>query len=105
MKMYGEPPDAYAVLAYTAVSVLFQAVEKAKSVDPQKIGKVLSESTFDTVKGPAKFRIDHQLMGDYLAFLVKGKKPSEKKEKWDVFKVLGVYGGEKALPPLKDLGY
>jgi hypothetical protein len=44
-------------------------------------------------------------MGDYLAFLVKGKKPSEKKEKWDVFKVLGVYGGQKALPPLKDLGY
>jgi branched-chain amino acid transport system substrate-binding protein len=105
MKMYGEPPDAYAVLAYTAVSVLFQAVEKAKSVDPQKIGKVLAESTFDTVKGPAKFRIDHQLTGDSLAFLVKGKKASEKKEKWDVFKVLGVYGGDKALPPLKNLGY
>jgi len=105
MKMWGEPPDAYGVLCYTAGSILFQAVEKAKSVDPKKIGKVLGESTFDTVKGPVKFRMDHQLTGDFLGFLVKGKKPSEKKEKWDVFKVLGVYGGDKALPPLKNLGY
>lgn len=105
MKMWGEPPDAYAVLAYTAGSILFQAVEKAQSIDSKKIGKVLAESTFDTVKGPSRFRIDHQLTGDYLAFLVKGKKPEEKKEKWDVYKVLGVYGGDKALPALKDLGY
>jgi len=105
MKMWGEPPDAYTALAYTAGSILFQAVEKAKSVDPKKIGDVLATSTFDTVRGPAKFRIDHQLTGDNLAFMVKGKKKSEQKEKWDVFKVLGVYGGDKALPPLKDLGY
>ena len=105
MKMYGFPPDAYAVLAYTAGSILFQAVEKAGSVDYKKVGKVLAETTFDTVKGPSRFRIDHQLTGDNLAFLVKGKKPDEKKEKWDVFHVLGVYGGDKALPPLKDLGY
>jgi hypothetical protein len=45
------------------------------------------------------------LTGDYLAFLVKGKKKAEMKEKWDVFKILGVYGGDKALPPLKSLGY
>jgi branched-chain amino acid transport system substrate-binding protein len=105
MKMWKEPPDAYGVLAYDAVSILFQAVEKAKSVDSKKIGDVLATSTFETMKGPAKFRIDHQLTGDHLAFLVKGKKKSEQKEKWDVYKVLGVYGGDKALPPLKMLGY
>jgi ABC-type branched-subunit amino acid transport system substrate-binding protein len=104
-KMWGEPPDAYGVLCYTAGSILFQAVERSKSVDPKKIGEVLASATFDTVRGPAKFRIDHQLTGDYLAFLVKGKKKAEMKEKWDVFKVLGVYGGDKALPPLKSLGY
>ncbi len=105
MKMWEEPPDAYGVLCYTAGSILFQAVEKAKSVDPKKIGEVLATATFDTVRGPSKFRVDHQLTGDYLAFLVKGKKKAEMKEKWDVFKVLGVYGGDKALPPLKSLGY
>jgi ABC-type branched-subunit amino acid transport system substrate-binding protein len=105
MKMWKEPPDAYGVLCYDASSILFQAVEKAKSVDPKKIGEVLASATFDTVKGPAKFRMDHQLTGDNLAFMVKGKKKAEQKEKWDVFKVLGVYGGDKALPPLKDLGY
>jgi len=105
MKKYGFPPDAYAVLAYTAVDVLLQAVEKAGSVDYKKIGEVLATATFDTVKGPSKFRIDHQLTGDYLAFLVKGKKASERKDKYDVFKVLGAYGGDMALPPLKSLGY
>jgi ABC-type branched-subunit amino acid transport system substrate-binding protein len=104
-KMWGEPPDAYGVLCYTAGSILLQAVERSKSVDPKKIGEVLASATFDTVRGPAKFRIDHQLTGDYLAFLVKGKKKAEMKEKWDVFKILGVYGGDKALPPLKSLGY
>jgi ABC-type branched-subunit amino acid transport system substrate-binding protein len=105
MKMWKEPPDAYGVLAYTAGSILFQAVEKANSLDSKKIGDTLAQATFDTVKGPTKFRVDHQMSGDYLAFLVKGKKASEKKEKWDVFKVIGAYGGDKALPPLKDLGY
>ncbi len=105
IKKYGYPPDAYAVLAYTAVDILLQAVQKAGSVDSKKIGRALANETFDTVKGKAKFRIDHQLTGDYLAFLVKGKKPSEKKGKYDVFEVLGAYGGDSALPPLERLGY
>lgn len=105
IEKYGSPPDAYAVLAYTAASVLLQAVEKTGSVDSKKIGNALATETFDTVKGPSKFRMDHQMTGDYLAFLVKGKKPGEKRNKYDVFKVLGAYGGDKALPPLKSLGY
>ena len=82
-----------------------QAVEKAGSVDSKKIGKVLATAEFDTVKGMGRFREDHQLQGDYQAFLVKGKPASERKNKYDVFEILGVYGGEKALPPLKSLGY
>ena len=105
MKKYGFPPDAYAVLAYTAVDVLLQAVQKAGSVDSQMVGKVLATETFNTVKGDASFREDHQLQGKYLAFFVKGKAPGEKKNKYDVFEVLGAYGGDKALPPLKTLGY
>jgi ABC-type branched-subunit amino acid transport system substrate-binding protein len=105
MKKYGFPPDAYAVLAYTAVDILLQATEKAGSVEGKKVGEVLSTATFNTVKGDAAFREDHQLQGKYLAFLVKGKPASAKKNKYDVFDVLGAYGGDKALPPLKMLGY
>ncbi len=105
MKKYGFPPDAYAVLAYTAVDIMLQATEKAGSIDGKKVGEVLKTATFNTVKGDAGFREDHQLQGKYLAFLVKGKAAGDRKNKYDVFEVLGAYGGEKALPPLKNLGY
>ena len=105
MKKYGFPPDAYAVLAYTAVDILMQATEKAGSVEGKKVGEVLQTATFNTVKGDASFRKDHQLQGEYLAFFVKGKAASKKKNKYDVFEVVGAYGGDKALPPLEKLGY
>jgi len=105
MKKYGHPPDAYAVLAYTAADVLMQAVEQAGSVDSEKIGKVLGTATFKTLKGDNRFREDHQIEGKFQAFFVKGKPADQRKNKYDVFEVLGAYGGDKALPPLKDLGY
>jgi hypothetical protein len=74
-------------------------------VDSKKVGELIGKETWQALKGPAKFRIDHELTGQYLAFLVRGKKASEKKDKYDVFKVLGAYGGDKALPPLSMLGY
>jgi branched-chain amino acid transport system substrate-binding protein len=105
IKKYGFPPDAYAALIYDATSILFQALEKAGSVDPKKVGAIIGKDTWNSLKGPAKFRIDHELTGKYLALLVKGKAESERKDKYDVFKVLGAYGGENSLPPLKMLGY
>lgn len=105
MKKYGFPPDAYAVLAYTASDILLKAVEQSGSIDSKKIGKVLATAKFDTVKGTMNFREDHQMEGEYLAFFVKGKPAEKKKNKYDVFEIIGAYGGKKALPPLKDLGY
>jgi len=105
IKKYGFPPDAYAALIYDATWILFQALEKAGTVDSKKVGELIGKETWQALKGPAKFRVDHELTGQYLAFLVRGKKASEKKDKYDVFKVLGAYGGDKALPPLSMLGY
>jgi branched-chain amino acid transport system substrate-binding protein len=105
IKKYGFPPDAYAALIYDATWILFQALEKAGSVDSKKVGAIIGKETWTSLKGPARFRIDHELTGKYLALLVKGKAASERKDKYDVFKVLGAYGGDKALPPLKMLGY
>jgi len=55
-KKFGLPPDAYAVLIYDACDILFQAIQKAGSVDSKKIGEVLGKETFSTAKGPGKFR-------------------------------------------------
>ena len=105
MAMWNEPPDAYGAIAYVATDILFQAVEKAGSFDTKDISKVLSSSKFQTIKGEVYFREDHQMVSKYLAFLVKGKAPAEKKGKWDVFEVVGYFGGEQALPSLQSLGY
>ena len=105
MAMWNEPPDAYGAITYVACQVLFQAVEKAGSFKNEDIAKVLSESHFDTVKGDVYFREDHQMVSDYLAFMVEGKSPEEKKSKWDSFKVQGFFGGDAALPSLESLGY
>jgi ABC-type branched-subunit amino acid transport system substrate-binding protein len=105
MAMFNEPPDAYGAIGYMATKILLQATEAAGSFDTVKVAAVLDTKTFDTIKGPMKFRADHQLLGDYLAFMVKGKAPSEMKDKNDFFKVEGYFGGESAMPSLESLGY
>lgn len=106
MKMWNEPPDAYGTIAYIAANLIFEAVEKAGSFDAEAVGKVLRESKdLTTVKGDVYFREDHQMVGKYLAYIVEGKTPAEKKDKWDVFKITGYFGGESSLPTLESLGY
>ncbi len=105
MKMWNEPPDAYGTIAYMAAKIIFESVEKAGTFDPVAVSKVMKETTFDTVKGKMKFRQDQELLGDYLAFIVKGKDKSEMKDANDVWKVMGSFGGESALPSLSSLGY
>jgi len=106
MKMWNEPPDAYGTIAYIAANLIFEAVERAGSFDAEAVGKVLRESQdLTTVKGDVYFREDHEMVGKYLAYIVEGKTPAEKKDKWDVFKITGYFGGESALPTLESLGY
>ena len=106
LKKWGEPPDAYGTITWVATELLFQGIEKAGSFDPKRISKILMESKDLTgLKGSVYFRDDHELVSKYLAFLVKGKAPAEKKGKWDLFKVEGYMGGDSALPSLKSLGY
>jgi ABC-type branched-subunit amino acid transport system substrate-binding protein len=104
---YKNPPDAYAVIAYTAYMEMFRGFEVAKSFDPQKVSAALmsKNGAFTSVKGPAKWREDHVAEFKHAAFLVKGKAPGERKNEWDIFTVLGSQGGEGVLPSLKSLGY
>jgi hypothetical protein len=64
-----------------------------------------NKGEFNSVKGPAGWRLDHAAAYKYAAFLVQGKGPGEQKNEWDLFKVLGYQGGESVMPTLKSLGY
>ena len=104
---YQTPPDAYAAIAYIAYMEMFRGFEAAKSFDPQKVSAALMAGAgdFNTVKGPAKWRQDHEPVYKYAAFLVKGKGPGEQKNQWDLFTVVGSLGGETVMPTLQSLGY
>jgi len=104
---YGNPPDAYATIAYVAYSEMFRGFEAAKSLDAQKVSAALMANggKFESVKGPANWREDHSAVYKYAAWLVKGKGPAEQKNPWDLFTVMGAVGGDAVLPKLKDLGY
>lgn len=105
MDRYGEPPDTYGTIAYIATTIMFQAVEEAGTFDVGAVSEVLGAKSFETVKGDTYFREDHQMVGDYLAFFVKGKDRANATGEWDVFEVLGYFGGDAALPSLESLGY
>ena len=104
---YQTPPDAYAAIAYIAYMEMFRGFEAAKSFDPRKVSAALMAGTgdFNTVKGPARWRQDHEAVYKHAAFLVKGKGPAEQKGEWDLFTVMGSLGGESVMPTLKSLGY
>ena len=104
---YNSPPDAYAIIAYTAYSEMLRGFEAAKSFEPKKVSAALmaNNGAFTSVKGPARWREDHAAVYRYAGFLVRGKGPQEQKHEWDLFKVVGFQGGDSVMPTLKSLGY
>ncbi|MEW5744894.1 MAG: ABC transporter substrate-binding protein [Nitrospirota bacterium] len=106
-KEYKEPPDPYAAMAYIGTKEALRAIELAQSTDPKAIAKaVMSSPKFDSMKGPGTWRVDHQPIFKYGAFVVIGKGEAERKDKqWDLVRIVGAYTGEDYLPPLASLGY
>jgi branched-chain amino acid transport system substrate-binding protein len=105
-KVYGEPPDPYAGMTYVGVKELARGIELAQSTDPKKVAQaIMKHPEFPSMKGPGKWREDHQPIFKYGAFVVVGKGPKERKSKWDLVKVIGAYTGDDYLPSLKSEGY
>jgi len=104
---YKTPPDSYAAIAYTAYMEMFRGFEAAKSLEPKKVSAALmaNNGAFTCVKGPASWRQDHAAVYKYAGFLVRGKGAQERKNEWDLFKVVGTQGGDSVMPTLKSLGY
>ncbi len=60
--MYHQYPSDWAVMEYDAVYALKQGIEKAKSIDSEKVKDALKGATIDTTRGKLFFRdIDNQL--------------------------------------------
>ena len=106
-KEYGYPPDPYSAMAYTGTIEALRGIALAQSTDPDAVAAALMKSPrFDSMKGPATWRVDHQPLFKYGAFVVVGKGAKERKDpKWDLVKIVDVYSGEDYLPPLSALGY
>lgn len=105
-KEYGEPPDPFAVYAYIGMQQTLRGIELANSLDPGKVYKALMDKPdFMSVKGPATWRIDGRTFYKYAKFILDGKPPKERKDKWDFAKVVDVYMGEELCLPLKEMGY
>jgi branched-chain amino acid transport system substrate-binding protein len=107
MAKYNAPPDSYATIAYTAYMEMFRGFETGKSFEPKKVSAALmaNNGAFTSVKGTARWREDHAAVYKYAGFLVKGKSAQERKNEWDLFKVVGYQGGDSVMPTLKSLGY
>jgi branched-chain amino acid transport system substrate-binding protein len=105
-KEYGEPPDPFAVYAYLGMQQTLRGIELANSLEPAKVYKALMDRPdFMSVKGPAKWRIDGRPSYKYAKFIVDGKSPKERKDKWDFARVVDVYTGEELCLPLKEMGW
>lgn len=106
-KEYGYPPDPYSAMAYIGTMEALRGIELAQSVEPDAAAQALMKSPkFNSVKGPGTWRVDHQPIFKYGAFVVLGKGPKERKDpKWDLVRIVDSYTGEDFLPDLVGLGY
>jgi hypothetical protein len=85
---------------------ILRGVELSNSLEPGKVYKALMDKPdFMSVKGPATWRIDGRPSYKYAYFILDGKSPKVKKDKWDFAKVVDVYTGEELCLPLKEMGW
>jgi branched-chain amino acid transport system substrate-binding protein len=105
-KEFGYAPDPYTAMAYIGTKEALRSLSLAQSNDPEKMAAaVMANPSFDSMKGTGTWRADHQPIFKYNAFVVKGKGPKDRKDKWDLVEVIGAYTGADYLPSLKMLGY
>ena len=91
-KMTGKPPYYVNADNYLAAQLLFHAVEKAHSVDPQKVRQALNGISFDSIVGQVHMGSDHQLVRpSYVGQVVKDGSGL-------AFKVIASASGDKTHP-------
>ena len=72
---YKETPPYIAANPYIAFMALFQAIEQAKSDDPNKVAQTLADMEYEGLTGTEKYRgCDHQAVKPYYTLRCKGEK-------------------------------
>jgi branched-chain amino acid transport system substrate-binding protein len=105
VKRWGRPPTGYGGYAYGGARELLGAVERAGSLDPEKIRKQLEGRSYDNYKGKQWWRkCDHQSMQDW--YILKGREPKDVKKEWAFFDVLGKTDADEKLErTCEELGF
>ncbi len=105
-KEYGEPPDPFAVFAYLGMQETLRGIDLSGSLEPAKVYQALMDHPeFMSVKGPAQWRRDGRVSYKYAKFIADGKPGKDRKDKWDVAKVVDVYMGQELCLPLEEMGW
>ena len=105
-KVFRYPPDPYSAMAYIGTKEALRGLSLARTNDPKAVAKAIVDNpTFESMKGQGSWRQDHEPIFKYNAFVVIGKGAKDRKNKWDLVKVIDAYTGEDYLPSLKTLGY
>ena len=104
MKKFGKPPNWFNAGNYSCVTQYLLAVKRAGSKDPQAVVKALEGHRFsDFFASPGYIRPeDHKRVGK--AYILRAKKPSEIKEPWDYFQIVGEVPMEQAYMDVKETG-
>jgi len=92
-KKYGSAPYYVPADNYVAAETLFAGIDKADSIDPEKVRDALDGLTFDSIVGSVTMRADdHQLLRpSYLGQVVKG-------DGGDAFKIVATAQPDKTTP-------
>jgi len=103
-KQFKKPPNWMNAATYSAVTQYLKAVERAKTKEAIPVIKALEGHEFrDLLGNPGKIRSkDHMQVGN--AYILRVKKPSEIKEDWDFFEIVGVIPPDKAYQDPKQTG-
>lgn len=91
---YKQKPGSGAAAAWVDIFQYADAVERAKSFDHFKVIKALEGHHFQLLLDDEYWQEwDHQAIRP--TYVAVGKGPGEVKDKWDLFKIIGIYKGEE----------
>ena len=94
------PPTTAQAGVYSSVLHYLKAVKAAGTTDAAAVIKVMKETPInDMFAKNGKIREDGRMVHDMYLFEV--KKPSESKERWDYYKLVGTVSGSDAFQPLE----
>jgi branched-chain amino acid transport system substrate-binding protein len=102
-KKHQRPPFDYAGYAYSGIRLLLEAVERARSVEPDRVVAALEGHSYDHYKGKQWIRkCDHQSFQD--VYVVKSRAPQQ--GEWGIFEIVArVEANESLERTCKELGH